>query len=122
MQLLSIAVTGIGAYILVLKDKVVHDAIDFFFDPSTLMCTAGSVAVFVSFVGWLGALREYTSFLRLVSRHLSLLVISFVDVRWKAILAAQLKFDSSITDRGRSTILQVCHVASKRTVGDKIHV
>jgi len=62
--LLSVAVTGLGAYILVLKHKVVHDAIDFFFDPSTVMCTAGSIAFVVSLLGWVGALREYTSCLR----------------------------------------------------------
>ncbi|XP_045190034.2 tetraspanin-33-like [Mercenaria mercenaria] len=63
--LLGLAVTSLGAYILVIKDKQVHDAIDFFFDPSTLMCTAGSITVVVTLFGWLGALREYTWCLRL---------------------------------------------------------
>lgn len=65
-QIVGLAVTGLGAYILVLKNKVVHDPIDFLFDPSTLMCTVGSITVVITFFGWMGALREYTSFLRAV--------------------------------------------------------
>lgn len=70
-QILGLAVTSLGAYILYIKEKKVHDAIDFFFDPSTLMCTAGSITIVVTLFGWLGALREYTSCLRLVGipRH-----------------------------------------------------
>jgi tetraspanin-33 len=63
----GLTVTILGAYILVQKKKVVRDAIDFFLDPSTIMCTAGSITVFVTFFGCMGALRENTCFLRFVS-------------------------------------------------------
>ena len=43
------------------------DAFDFFLDPSTIMCTAGAVIVFVAFFGCMGALRENTCFLQFVS-------------------------------------------------------
>ena len=65
-QIIGLACTVLGAYILVIKHKVVKDPIDFFFDPSCLMCSAGAVTVFVTFFGWMGALREYTCFLRTV--------------------------------------------------------
>lgn len=73
-QLLALVITAISAYILVIKNKTVHDAIDFFFDPSTLMCTAGAIAVVITFFGWIGALREYTSCLRAV-RNLSQIIL-----------------------------------------------
>lgn len=76
--LLALAVTSLGAYILVLKHKTVHDAIDFFFDPSTLMCTAGSITVVVTFFGWLGALREYTWCLRAYNWILTLFLLGEV--------------------------------------------
>ncbi|XP_052225422.1 tetraspanin-33-like isoform X2 [Dreissena polymorpha] len=67
LWIVCLCITGLGGYILYIKDKKVHDPIDFFFDPSTLMCTAGSIAVVVTFFGWLGALREYTACLRIYS-------------------------------------------------------
>ncbi|KAL4224535.1 Tetraspanin-33 [Mactra antiquata] len=73
--ILGLAVTSLGTYILVIKEKKVHDPIDFFFDPSTLMCTAGSITCVITFVGWMGALREYTSFLRLYNWIMTLLFI-----------------------------------------------
>lgn len=60
----GLAFTVLGGYILAQKNKVVKDAFDFFLDPSTLMCTAGSLIVFVSFFGCMGALRENTCFLK----------------------------------------------------------
>lgn len=73
--LLGLAVASLGAYILVIKHKVVHDPIDFFFDPSTLMCTAGSITVVITFLGWMGALREYTCFLRTYNWIMSILFV-----------------------------------------------
>lgn len=73
--LLGLACTALGAYILVLKDKVVKDPIDFFFDPSCLVTTAGAVTVFITFIGWMGALREYTSFLRAYNWILTLFLL-----------------------------------------------
>lgn len=73
--ILGLAVTALGAYILYIKDKKVHDAIDFFFDPSTLMCTAGSITIVVTLFGWLGALREYTWCLRLYNWILTIFLL-----------------------------------------------
>lgn len=67
LQVVGLAFTVLGGYILAQKNKVVKDAFDFFLDPSTLMCTAGSLIVFVSFFGCMGALRENTCFLKFVS-------------------------------------------------------
>ncbi|KAJ8317390.1 hypothetical protein KUTeg_005294 [Tegillarca granosa] len=39
----GLAITILGTYILVEKKKLVKDAFDFFLDPSTIMCTAGSI-------------------------------------------------------------------------------
>ncbi|WAR21615.1 TSN33-like protein [Mya arenaria] len=75
LWLVSMAVTALGAYILVIKHKKVHDAIDFLFDPSTVMCTIGSIAVVVTLIGWLGALREYTSCLRLYTWMMTLFFV-----------------------------------------------
>jgi tetraspanin-33 len=58
--------TGIGAYVLYMKKKVVKDAFDFFLDPSTLMCTGGAIVVFITFFGCMGALRENTCLLKTV--------------------------------------------------------
>ncbi|XP_071169690.1 tetraspanin-33-like [Mytilus edulis] len=62
--ILGLAFAILGTYILILKHKVVKDAFDFFLDPSTIMCTAGAVIVFVAFFGCMGALRENTCFLQ----------------------------------------------------------
>lgn len=70
---IALLLTGLGAYILVLKGKVVKDPIDFFFDPASLMCTAGSIAVVITLLGWLGALREYTCCLNAYKWILTLL-------------------------------------------------
>ncbi|KAL4232344.1 Tetraspanin-33 [Mactra antiquata] len=57
--LVSCAVTGLTAWILVEKEKTVKNAYDFFLDPSCVLCLAGSTAVFISFFGWFGSLREH---------------------------------------------------------------
>ncbi|XP_045190074.1 tetraspanin-33-like isoform X2 [Mercenaria mercenaria] len=57
------AITGLMIWILDIKDKSVNNAYDFFLDPACVLCLVGSVAVFVSFFGWYGSLREYVLFL-----------------------------------------------------------
>ena len=69
LQIVGLACTGLSAYILVIKHKTVRDPIDFFFDPSCLLCTAGSITVVITFFGWMGALREYTCMLRTVGTY-----------------------------------------------------
>ncbi|KAK3609230.1 hypothetical protein CHS0354_035170 [Potamilus streckersoni] len=64
-EVVGLALAALGTYVLYLKQKTVRDAIDFFFDPASLMCLAGCLIVFVSFFGCMGSLREYTLFLRL---------------------------------------------------------
>ena len=66
LQIVGLACTGLSAYILVIKHKVVRDPIDFFFDPSCILCTAGAITLVITFFGWMGALREYTCMLRTV--------------------------------------------------------
>ncbi|KAL5017426.1 hypothetical protein ScPMuIL_007015 [Solemya velum] len=63
LLLIGMAFTAMGTYILVEKNKTVNDAIDFFFDPACLMCSAGSIIVFIAYFGCTGALRENTCFL-----------------------------------------------------------
>ena len=59
--------TAVGTYILVLKEKTVTYFVEFLFDPSCLLCLAGSITVFSAFLGCGGALRENMCFLRVVS-------------------------------------------------------
>ena len=66
-QLAGIAMTAVGTYILVLKEKSVSYFVEFLFDPSCLLCLAGSITVFSAFLGCGGALRENMCFLRVVS-------------------------------------------------------
>ncbi|XP_060071289.1 tetraspanin-33-like [Ylistrum balloti] len=69
----GLAITGLGAYVLWVKQKVVKDAFDFFLDPATIMVTAGSIVVFISFFGCMGALRENMCFLKTYNIILSIM-------------------------------------------------
>ncbi|KAK7508570.1 hypothetical protein BaRGS_00000136 [Batillaria attramentaria] len=73
--LAGIALTTVGTYILVLKDKKITYFVEFLFDPSCLMCLAGAVTVFAAFFGCGGALRENTLFLRIYYWVLSILLL-----------------------------------------------
>ena len=58
--------TSLGSYILYIKGKVVHDALDFVLDPACDMTLAGAVMTFMAFFGGIGALREIVGCLKLV--------------------------------------------------------
>ncbi|XP_012946908.1 tetraspanin-33 [Aplysia californica] len=68
-QVVGLVMTGLGAYILSIKDKQVHDVLDFFLDPACDMCLAGSIVFVMGFLGCTGALREIVCFLKIVSFH-----------------------------------------------------
>nr|KAG5714276.1 hypothetical protein BaRGS_018493 [Batillaria attramentaria] len=80
LGLAGIALTTVGTYILVLKDKKITYFVEFLFDPSCLMCLAGAVTVFAAFFGCGGALRENTLFLRIYYWVLSILLLLQVIV------------------------------------------
>ncbi|XP_071090070.1 tetraspanin-5-like [Haliotis cracherodii] len=63
--LIGLSLAIVGAYVLYLKEKKVRTPIDFFFDPSCLMCLAGCIAFFLAFFGCAGSLRENTTFLKI---------------------------------------------------------
>ena len=67
--------TAVGTYILVLKDKSVTYFVEFLFDPSCLLCLAGSITVFSAFLGCGGALRENMCFLRVVSSAHAMVIV-----------------------------------------------
>lgn len=73
--LAGIAVTAVGTYVLVLKEKKVTYFVEFLFDPSCLMCLAGSIMVFAAFFGCGGALRENMAFIRAYYWILSILLL-----------------------------------------------
>lgn len=73
--LLSGAVTGLMIWILTLKQKKVSNAYDFFLDPACVLCLVGSVAVFVSFFGWFGSLREHIVSLNIYKWTMTLLFL-----------------------------------------------
>ncbi|XP_076460273.1 tetraspanin-33-like [Babylonia areolata] len=73
--LAGIAMTVVGTYVLVLKEKTVTYFVEFLFDPSCLMCLAGSVTVLAAFLGCGGALRENMTFLRIYYWLLSILLL-----------------------------------------------
>lgn len=56
----------VSTYVLVQKEKKITYFVEFIFDPSCLLCLAGSITVVVAFLGCGGALRENTGFLRAV--------------------------------------------------------
>ncbi|XP_046372095.1 tetraspanin-33-like [Haliotis rufescens] len=77
-ELVGIGMGAIGAYILATKNKLVTDAIDFFLDPSCVLCLVGSVMTFIAFFGCMGSLRENTVFLKIFHYFLSLLLLGQV--------------------------------------------
>ncbi|XP_025096703.1 tetraspanin-33-like [Pomacea canaliculata] len=66
---------AMGTYILVLKEKTVHDAIDFFLDPACDMCLAGSLVFALAFFGCMGSLRENTAFLKIFYYSLAIFLL-----------------------------------------------
>lgn len=66
-QLVGIAFSAMGIYILVQKNKTVSSFIDFIFDPACDLCLAGLIILVIAFFGCGGALREFILFLRIVS-------------------------------------------------------
>lgn len=73
--LVGLALLAIGTYILVLKEKTVHDPLDFFLDPACDMCLGGAVIFVLAFLGCTGALRENVCFLKTFYYVLSLLLL-----------------------------------------------
>ncbi|XP_064603814.1 tetraspanin-5-like [Liolophura sinensis] len=65
----------IGAWVLNEKQKEVRDALDFFLDPSCVMCLTGSVTVFLAMVGGMGALRENQILLKIYHYTLSTILL-----------------------------------------------
>ncbi|ESO85058.1 hypothetical protein LOTGIDRAFT_235927 [Lottia gigantea] len=63
--LIGIAFTALGTYILVLKEKVVRDVIDFLLDPACILTVSGAIIFCLAFFGCMGALRENTVFLKI---------------------------------------------------------
>ncbi|XP_076467480.1 tetraspanin-33-like [Babylonia areolata] len=72
LVLVGLALTAIGTYILVLKEKVVHSALDFFLDPACDMCLVGCIVFVLAFLGCLGSLREVVTLLKVYHAVLSL--------------------------------------------------
>ncbi|GFS02397.1 tetraspanin [Elysia marginata] len=67
LVIVGLAMTAMGTYILVLKEKQVTNAILFFLDPACDTCLAGAVITIMGLLGCMGALREITCFLKIVS-------------------------------------------------------
>ncbi|XP_050399532.1 tetraspanin-33 [Patella vulgata] len=63
--LVGLICLSLGAYILVLKKKVIRDAIDFILDPACVITVAGALMFLLAFFGCMGALRENTTFLKI---------------------------------------------------------
>lgn len=85
--IIGLCMAALGAYILVIKDKVVHDVLDFLLDPACDLALAGSVVTLMGLVGLLGALREivcclkiyYFTLCLILLLELSLAVVMFVS-------------------------------------------
>lgn len=78
--LVGLAFMALGTYILVLKEKKVHDVLDFFLDPACDMCLAGAFIFVLAFFGCTGALRENTVFLKIFYYWLTLFLLLEVGV------------------------------------------
>ncbi|PVD30630.1 hypothetical protein C0Q70_09903 [Pomacea canaliculata] len=79
-QLAGIAMLVVSTYVLVQKEKKITYFVEFIFDPSCLLCLAGSITVVVAFLGCGGALRENTGFLRAYYWILSILLLAQVII------------------------------------------
>ncbi|CAH1783679.1 unnamed protein product [Owenia fusiformis] len=73
--LAGLGIAGLGAWIVIEKDKKVRDILDFVFDPSILLAASGLVMVVLSFFGFLGALRENLCLLKSFHGFLSLILL-----------------------------------------------
>ncbi|XP_025096701.1 tetraspanin-33-like [Pomacea canaliculata] len=78
--LAGIAMLVVSTYVLVQKEKKITYFVEFIFDPSCLLCLAGSITVVVAFLGCGGALRENTGFLRAYYWILSILLLAQVII------------------------------------------
>lgn len=65
-QVAGLAISGIGSWIMIEKERVIRDALDIFFDPSILLFVAGCIIFTLGFLGCLGALRETICLLKTV--------------------------------------------------------
>lgn len=89
-QLASVAITGVGIYANIEKDKYLPDSgintsniadldiYDLLFDLTVLFIAVGVALFIVSFLGCIGALRENTCFLNLVSLFVFLCLYTYI--------------------------------------------
>lgn len=75
LVIVGMAMTAMGTYILVLKDKQVDNIFLFFMDPACDTCLAGAVITVMGLLGCMGALREITCFLKIYYYTLCLILI-----------------------------------------------
>ncbi|XP_013397125.1 tetraspanin-33 [Lingula anatina] len=66
---------GLGAWVLIEKEKKLRDVLDFFFDPAIIMCAAGCIIFVLAFFGCIGALRENLCLLQTFHYVLTILLV-----------------------------------------------
>lgn len=69
---------ALSSWLLIEKNKVVKNWMEFFLDPVSLICLAGAIVVFVAFFGCMGSLRENTCFIQTYKISLMLVLIGEV--------------------------------------------
>ncbi|ELT93959.1 hypothetical protein CAPTEDRAFT_25733, partial [Capitella teleta] len=74
----GLAISGVGFWIMVEKDRVIRDVLDIFFDPSILLFVAGCIIFTLGFLGCLGALRETIGLLK--AFHILLTIVFIVEI------------------------------------------
>ncbi|KAK3802219.1 hypothetical protein RRG08_004509 [Elysia crispata] len=75
LVIVGLAMTAMGTYILVLKEKRLTNAILFFMDPACDTCLAGAVITIMGLLGCIGSLREVTCFLKIYYYTLCLILL-----------------------------------------------
>ncbi|WAR21034.1 TSN33-like protein [Mya arenaria] len=90
--IVALAVVALMTYVLVVKEKKVEEAYDFFLDPSCILCLFGCVALLASLVGWWGPFRENVGVLRAYVWMMTILFflqIAFVIIIFVAVYSPE---------------------------------
>ncbi|BFY97861.1 hypothetical protein BsWGS_00901 [Bradybaena similaris] len=107
LWIVGVFLTSLGAYIMVIKQKKVYDAIDFLLDPACILCFCGAVTTVVCFIGCVGALRENTCCLKTYYLILCivllaeltaaiLMIVCYYVPEWKSAIFPSATFNEAI--------------------------
>ncbi|CAI9722288.1 tetraspanintetraspanin-33-like [Octopus vulgaris] len=69
---------ALSTWLLIDKNKLVRNWMEFFLDPVSLICLSGGIVVFVAFFGCMGSLREKTCFLHVY--EISMVVVLICEI------------------------------------------